>query len=54
MSLSETMVILNYVYIGYAFKFPIYTTSQGDNGWGLGITLGLFGVANIASYWNLK
>ncbi len=48
------MVILTYVFYGYQFKLPIYTTSQGDNLWGLGLSFGIFGVANLASYWQLQ
>ena len=34
-------------------KLPIFATDQGDNYWGIGLTLGLFAAGNYAAYRNL-
>jgi len=47
-------VVLTYIYYGYVLKLPIFTTDQGDNYWGLGLTLGLFAASNYAAYRNLQ
>jgi hypothetical protein len=35
-------------------KVPVYTTNQGDNIWGLGLTVGFFAAANYAAYRNMQ
>jgi uncharacterized membrane protein YfcA len=52
--LSDTMVVISYIYRGYVFKMPVYTYDQGDNWWGLGMTLGIFGGANLGAYLSLR
>lgn len=52
--LTSTGVVLTYIYQGYVLKVPVFTTDQGDNPWGLGMTVGLFAAANFAAYKNLQ
>lgn len=52
--LTDTMIILTYVTNGWVIKVPVYTTNQGDNNYGLAMTLGICAAGNLASYWMLK
>jgi hypothetical protein len=44
------MIIVTYIHNGYVFKVPVLGTDQGDNWWGLGLTISVFALANIVSY----
>lgn len=52
--LASTGIVLTYIYQGYVLKLPIVTTDQGDNLWGLGLTVALFVASNYAAYKNLQ
>ena len=52
--LSDSALVLQLYYDGYALKLPVFMCNQGDNYKGKFLSLGLVTAANLLAYGGLK